>query len=274
MEHREAPALLKDIAKPISMSNPIKSIIKKSILVCIGALIGTELQAVTVNVGWNPNQESNITGYTVHYGTASGQYDQSVGAGTATSTDVANLNPNTTYYFTVTAVDSHGFESNASTEIKLTTSSGIISNVDANANGIPDAWETANGLTGANAAASADPDHDGVPNFLEYAFALKANEANLDGLPTEGKYRNPSDGKDYLTITYRKRLDNTKLAYTVMTSSDLKNWAPASVTEVAPATLSSDGQSATVTVRLLAPIGTTATSCSYLRLNVKDTTLP
>ena len=39
---------------------------------------------------------------------------------------------------------------------------------DENGNGIPDAWEVAYGLDGANAAADADPDHDGRTNLEEY----------------------------------------------------------------------------------------------------------
>lgn len=39
---------------------------------------------------------------------------------------------------------------------------------DENGNGIPDAWEVAYGLAGANAAADADPDHDGRTNLEEY----------------------------------------------------------------------------------------------------------
>ena len=39
---------------------------------------------------------------------------------------------------------------------------------DENGNGIPDAWEVAYGLVGANAAADADPDHDGRTNLEEY----------------------------------------------------------------------------------------------------------
>ena len=39
---------------------------------------------------------------------------------------------------------------------------------DENGNGIPDAWEVAYGLAGANVAADADPDHDGRTNLEEY----------------------------------------------------------------------------------------------------------
>lgn len=40
--------------------------------------------------------------------------------------------------------------------------------VDANNNGIPDAWEVLYGLSGANAASDADPDGDGRTNLQEY----------------------------------------------------------------------------------------------------------
>ena len=48
------------------------------------------------------------------------------------------------------------------------TAATVAKAVDANENGIPDAWEALYGLTGANAAADADPDGDGRTNLQEY----------------------------------------------------------------------------------------------------------
>lgn len=82
--------------------------------------------AVTLN--WMPPTENtdgspltNLAGYDIHYGTASGDYTQTVAVsnpGIATYV-VDNLTPGT-YYFSVTAVNSEGAESPLSAEVRST----------------------------------------------------------------------------------------------------------------------------------------------------------
>jgi hypothetical protein len=82
--------------------------------------------AVTLN--WAPPTENtdgspltNLAGYNIHYGTASGDYAQTVSVsnpGLATYV-VDNLGPGT-YYFTVGAVSSAGAESPLSPEVTTT----------------------------------------------------------------------------------------------------------------------------------------------------------
>ena len=82
--------------------------------------------AVTIN--WMPPTENtdgspltNLSGYDIHYGTASGNYTQSVtvsNPGIATYV-VDNLTPGT-YYFSVAAVNSQGTESPLSSEVTAT----------------------------------------------------------------------------------------------------------------------------------------------------------
>lgn len=79
--------------------------------------------AVTIN--WMPPTENtdgsaltDLAGYDIHYGTASGNYTQSVtvsNAGLATYV-VDNLSPGT-YYFSVSAVNNSGTESPLSSEV-------------------------------------------------------------------------------------------------------------------------------------------------------------
>lgn len=82
--------------------------------------------AVTLN--WSPPTENtngspltNLAGYNIHYGTASGDYSQTVSVsnpGLATYV-VDNLGPGT-YYFSVGAVSSSGAESPLSPEVSTT----------------------------------------------------------------------------------------------------------------------------------------------------------
>lgn len=70
----------------------------------------------SVTLAWNANPESDIVSYTVHYGTVSGQYPQSVSAGNNTTVAVNGLTAGT-WYFVVTALDANGLQSVPSTEI-------------------------------------------------------------------------------------------------------------------------------------------------------------
>ena len=115
------------------------------ITVCIFCFILLSLSHPAVWAGeaslsWNPSTTNvdgtpatNIAGYKVYYGTASGTYTQAVDAGltitpvTPTFT-VTNLVTGNTYYFAVTAYDTFGVESSFSDEaskfIGSTTDSG------------------------------------------------------------------------------------------------------------------------------------------------------
>jgi Fibronectin type III domain len=90
------------------------------------AMTTTSSDAVTIN--WTPPTENtngsaltNLSGYNIHYGTASGDYTQTISvsnAGIATYV-VDDLNPGT-YYFAVGAVNSQGTESPVSSEVSAT----------------------------------------------------------------------------------------------------------------------------------------------------------
>jgi predicted phage tail protein len=81
-----------------------------------------------VTLNWTPPTQNtdgtpltNLAGYDIHYGTASGKYTQTVtidNPGIATYV-VGNLSPGT-YYFSVTAVNSQGTESPLSSEVSTT----------------------------------------------------------------------------------------------------------------------------------------------------------
>ena len=86
---------------------------------------------------------------------------------------------------------------------------------------------------------SADPDHDGIPNLLEYAFGLNPLAADRSGLPVVGTAT--SGGSQYLTITYTQQAQSGDLTYNVQASTDMVNW-----TTITP-TLSVNGNTVTAT---------------------------
>jgi len=65
---------------------------------------------------WDPNSESDLAGYKVYYGTASGTYGTPITIGTQVSYTFTQLAPGT-YYFAVTAYNTAGLESGFSNEV-------------------------------------------------------------------------------------------------------------------------------------------------------------
>jgi PKD repeat protein len=80
----------------------------------------TGASAATVNLAWDPVATPPVSGYTVHWGNASGAYASQVDAGTSTSRSVTGLTEGTTYYFAVTAYDAAGGRSGYSNELVAT----------------------------------------------------------------------------------------------------------------------------------------------------------
>jgi hypothetical protein len=79
---------------------------------------------------------------------------------------------------------------------------------------------------------TADPDGDGINNLLEYALDADPTVADDSVLPEIGV--ETVDGRRYLTLTYRRRTDDSALNYEVLGSEDLatplSNWAVQSQT--------------------------------------------
>jgi hypothetical protein len=78
------------------------------------------LDAQSVNLAWDPSPSTNVAGYNVYYGVASGQYGAPQDAQNATLATVTNLSPGFTYYFAVTAYTSNRVESDPSEELIYT----------------------------------------------------------------------------------------------------------------------------------------------------------
>ncbi|MDH3771188.1 MAG: fibronectin type III domain-containing protein, partial [Nitrospirota bacterium] len=74
---------------------------------------------------WSANQESDLVGYRVYHGTTSGIYGSPQNAGTTPTYQYENLESNKTHYFSVTAYDSSGNESNPSPEVNTFIQAGV-----------------------------------------------------------------------------------------------------------------------------------------------------
>lgn len=88
------------------------------------ALLPLGLFASSIKLRWNPNPESDIAGYTVHYGT-DGSLDQKHETGNVTTTIVADLEPFVTYTFGLTATNTSGLTSDMSETITVTMGSSV-----------------------------------------------------------------------------------------------------------------------------------------------------
>lgn len=89
-------------------------------VVCGGIFSLTPLSAEAVGnvtLAWDPSTSTNIVGYSIYYGTASTSYTNMIPVGNVTQLTVSNLAENVTYFFTATAFDSSGLESDFSAEV-------------------------------------------------------------------------------------------------------------------------------------------------------------
>jgi hypothetical protein len=69
---------------------------------------------------WDSSPSPEIVGYRLYYGTASGDYTNSIATGNLTATTVSGLSAGVTYYFAVTAFTADGLESDFSNEVSYT----------------------------------------------------------------------------------------------------------------------------------------------------------
>lgn len=73
-----------------------------------------------VTLAWNANTDSITIGYHLWLGFNSGQENQSIDVGSATTWTV-QISPSTTYYFVVTAYDADRVDSLPSNEVSYTS---------------------------------------------------------------------------------------------------------------------------------------------------------
>ena len=128
-------------------------------------------------------------------------------------------------------------------------------------------------FSGEDALSDRDPDFDGRPNLLEFAFDSDPTTRDLEHEPRMriGSFADPNDGnqiKSYLTITFTRRTDTQRISYFAEAASDpvTAGWIPDPVLiSIAPG--SSPGTER-VTYRSATPLDTAA-ALSNLLLRVR-----
>jgi hypothetical protein len=138
---------------------------------------GISLQAAEVSLAWDAPTNNidgtpltDVAGYRIYHGFQSGNYSDFTNVVNVTTARVTNLQLGLTNYFTVTALNRAGNESDYSAELVVFRPVEPPAPIDSDANGLPDAWEIAHfgelrvlGMTPQD-----DSDHDGSLNIAEY----------------------------------------------------------------------------------------------------------
>ena len=75
---------------------------------------------MSANLTWDANQEPDLAGYKVYYGTTSRNYTTPIDVGNSISSTVPNLAAGVQYFFSITAYDTSGYESIFSNEVSRT----------------------------------------------------------------------------------------------------------------------------------------------------------
>jgi hypothetical protein len=86
------------------------------VILFIGVIASNAL-AAEATLAWDPNTESDLAGYRVHYGTDSGSYTVHTDVHNVTTYTVTGLIAGQTYYFAASAYDSSGNESGYSNQV-------------------------------------------------------------------------------------------------------------------------------------------------------------
>ena len=114
------------------------------------------------------------------------------------------------------------------------------------------------------AAATADPEGDGLSNLAEYAFGSAPFAPSAEARPTASVAT--EGGQQYAAITYRRARSLSDVTYAVEASGDLQNWASAAGTTTLVSD-APDGDTNLVVVRDNTPLGPGAPQ-RFLRVRV------
>src|SRR5258705_6891059 len=89
------------LSSSFAMTMSVRRIRIRQVLLSFALLVlfrGT-VEAGTVKLAWDPNAETDLAGYIVHYGTASGVYTNTIDVGYVTAWTVTGLTDGRQYFF-------------------------------------------------------------------------------------------------------------------------------------------------------------------------------
>ncbi|AOW21185.1 M4 family metallopeptidase [Urechidicola croceus] len=148
-------------------------------------LVASSITETTATLSWNASTDNiGVTGYNVYQGSTS------IGTVTATSANITGLTVDTSYTFSVSAIDAAGNESNTSNSVTFTTSSGV----DTEAPSAPTSLTTS-AITETTATLSwnASTDNVGVTSYNVYQGSTNigsttSTSSNITGLTASTSY--------------------------------------------------------------------------------------
>jgi len=104
---------------------------------------------------------------------------------------------------------------------------------------------------------TADYDHDGLGNFLEYAFNREPKIIETNSPMAVVIELNPSDNTNHITATYQRRIQPTDVQYGMFIANDLTTWYTGSnYTQILQITPDPNGFMETVKEQIRAPYST------------------
>ena len=101
----------------------------------IGLALSQVAFAAQITLAWDPNIESGLAGYKIHFGTSSHNYSRTVDAGKVTTYTLTDLVKGQTYFIAVTAYDTSNNESGYSNEVSGVGKEPIHADGDFNGDG-------------------------------------------------------------------------------------------------------------------------------------------
>ena len=127
---------------------------------------------------WNANPEVNIAGYKLHYGTASGSYDQVVDVGNVITLTISNLSHSTTYFFTLSAYNTAGLEGALSAEVILLPDNADLSSLTLSTVALTPGFAS-DTVTYTSSAPYATASLNVTPTLAHAAASVKVNGATV-----------------------------------------------------------------------------------------------
>jgi hypothetical protein len=106
-----------------------KRALAATFLLC--AITAAAAAAGNVTLSWDANTETDLAGYKLYYGTATGVYSTTINTGNVTTYTISSL-PAGTYYFAVKAYNASGLESGYSNEVSTTIAGASVCKCDTN----------------------------------------------------------------------------------------------------------------------------------------------